>query len=236
MTEGRDRRRLALIGTPIWAVLVLGFIVMLGDRPLSFAGRTASDIGAPTGRAALVYRDRENAFFQWGTRIYTEPLLTPHYAKVVYITERQRSDRARVFEAAGALLRDYAEVDVFLAVHGERALRRGFKMLPHRERLRLVYSTGCADARYGAAWTALGADAFVGHDGRMSVSPLFYVYFLRRWIEGHPLAEAVQQANAQMKTRLWWGAWLVGGDALGEALVSQTTARIVGDAQQRIGR
>lgn len=211
---------------------VLALVVMLGDRPLS----RQPGYGAPAGRAALVYRDRENAFFQWGTRIYTEPLLARHYAEVVYITERERADRGRLFEAAGAMLSAYAAVDVFLAVHGERALRRGFGRLANRERLRLVYSTGCADARYGDAWIALGADAFVGHDGRMSVSPLFYVYFLRRWIEGHSLADAVQQANAQMKNRLWWGGWLVGGSTLGEALVSQTRARIVGDPQRRIGQ
>lgn len=218
--------------TPIWAACVLTLVVLLGDRPLT----REAGYGTPTGRAALVYRDRENAFFQWGTRIYTEPLLTPHYAEVIYVTERRRGDRARLLTAARGLLDRHGQVDVFLAVHGSRGLHHDFKRLPNRDRLGLVYSTGCADGRFGDRWLQAGADAFVGHDGQWSVSPLFYVYFLRRWIEGHPLADAVAQANAQMRLRLGWGVRLIAGRAIGESLVAQTTARVDGDTALRIGR
>lgn len=212
-------------------LLTVLVIIVVGDRPLV----RAPGYGTPTGRAALAYRDREIPFFQWGTQIFTQPLLEDHYAEVRYITERQRGDRRLLFSAAADLLAKYESVDVFLAVHGERRLRRGFRHLPHRERLRLVYSTGCADARFGQDWLDLGADAFVGHDGVLSVSPLFYVYFLRRWVEGLPLVTAVEQANAQMANRLAASRLMVGA-AQAHALVNQTRARIVGEARRTIGQ
>ena len=218
--------------TPIWALLVLGLVVIVGDRPLA----RQPGYGEPAGRAALVYRDRENPFFQWGTQLYTEALLAPHYAEVVYVTERSFDDRARFYVAAAAVLGRHAAVDVFLPVHGERRLRLGFAHLPHRERLRVVYSTGCGDARFGDAWLALGADAFVGHDGQYSVSPAFYTWFLRRWVEGRPLGDAVALANTQMANRLGWIGRLIGGAAVGERMVAQTRARVIGDAQLRIGQ
>ena len=46
-----------------------------------------------------------------------------------------------------------------------------------------------------------GADVYVGHSGR-SESPVFYVYFLRRWLRGVPIADAVAASNENTRTVL----------------------------------
>ncbi|MEZ4474925.1 MAG: hypothetical protein R3F60_29870 [bacterium] len=185
---------MALLFTLAWTA-----VLIVGDRP-RFLGPGAE---AATGRAALAWRDREIPFFQWGTQLYMLPLLRGVYSEVAYLTEREPRDLERLVDAAADLLARYEQVDVFLAVHGGRALPHVFRRIPEhlRQRLRLVYSTGCGDAAFGRRWLDLGADAFVGHRGQLSISPIFLVYFLRRWSEGQGLAEAVVQANAQAARR-----------------------------------
>ena len=63
-----------------------------------------------------------------------------------------------------------------------------------RRKLRLVYNTGCFDAAQNQKWLELGARTYVGHVG-LSESPVFYVYFLRRWIRGGAIREIVAESN-----------------------------------------
>lgn len=231
MTVRPDRRRLALVVTLALALLSLATVVVVGDRP-----RWRTDgFGDPAGRAAVAFRDREIPFFQWGTELYMVPLLEGAYAEVAYLTQRQPSDLLRLVEVVEEQLRRHETVDLFLAVHGGRTLPGLFGRIDPdlRSRLRLVYSTGCGDAWFGERWLELGADAFVGHDGEMSMSPIFLVYFLRRWSEGHPVADAVALANEQAAHRLAVAQAL---SPPGFDLVRQTHARALGDLQRGIGR
>jgi hypothetical protein len=127
-------------------------------------------------------------------------------------------------------------VDLFLTVHGSGFVF-WFQELPPdlTRRLRLVYSTGCGDFWQAQAWLRMGADAFVGHPGQMSASPVFYVYFLRRWVRGHPLDQAVGEANEKAGARLMLaGAWS-GGELDGAQLAKETEAVAAGHAALTIG-
>jgi len=218
------RRRLATVGTLAVALVAALVVVVGGDRP---RWRTAG-FGDPTTRGAVAFRDQENAFFQWGTELYLVPLLEGAYGEVAYVTQRGPGDLRRLARAIEGMLQRHTVVDLFLAVHGGKAL-------PHlladidpalRARLRLVYSTGCGDGHIGHWWLDAGADAFVGHDGQLSISPIFLVYFMRRWSEGHSVATALAQANAQTKNRL---ALVDGLEVVPFSLVDETTARALGD-------
>jgi len=96
-------------------------------------------------------------------------------------------------------LKRYPQVDLFILAHDNR-LVTWIEGLPaeQRERLRLVYNTGCYDLKQGPLWLSLGAKAYVGHPG-YSVSPVFYFYFLRRWTRGIKLADAIEESNALMR-------------------------------------
>lgn len=225
-----DRRRLALFGTLAVALISVLVVVVGGDQP---RWRTEG-VGDSTTRGAVAYRDQENAFFQWGTELYMVPLLEGAYAEVAYVTQRGPEDLRRLTQAIEAMLGRHTVVDLFLAVHGARTLPYLMADIDPalRARLRLVYSTGCGDGHIGHWWLEMGADTFVGHHGQFSVSPVFLVYFLRRWSEGLSVAEATQVANGQTANRLG----LV--DALGLlelSLVDETVARTQGDTTLRLG-
>ena len=94
-----------------------------------------------------------------------------------------------------------------------------------RRKLRLVYNTGCRDLSQKDEWLGLGARAYVGHVG-LSESPVFYVYFLRRWLRGATLDDAIARSNA--RTEAFLGAGL-------EGLLSDSTATIAGTHAARAG-
>ncbi|MCB9546108.1 MAG: hypothetical protein H6706_09680 [Myxococcales bacterium] len=220
-----DRPRAPRVVVGLLFLLSWTVVLVVGDRPRALG----PGAGPKAGRAAVAWRDHEIPFFQWGTQLYTLPLLRGVYAEVAYVTERTPADRDRLVRATEDLLRRYEAVDVFLAVHGGRTLPHVFRQIDPslRRHLRLVYSTGCADAVFGERWLELGAQAFVGHRGRLSISPIFFVYFLRRWSEGRTLAEAVVAANAQAANRL---GPIAGFLPDGLDPVAETRAELLGDA------
>ena len=187
------RRRVAAIvaiALPLVALLLVATVV---ERP--FAPRR---LPAAPRRAAVAIRDDVIAFQKWGTRTFTLPYLAHGYEHVAYFTQTRDDDRRDAFLAAiceAAAAND--EVDVFLLAHGNEFVRWVATLDPAVTRkLRLVYNTGCGDASQSERWLAMGADAYVGHVGE-SESPIFYVYFLRRWNAGWPLDAAVDDANAE---------------------------------------
>ena len=172
-------------------------------------------VRAPSGRerrAAVAIRDRVPPLQQWGSRQFTWPYLVRHYEAAWYFT--QPSSNACKAEFLGALdsaLSRYPEVDLFLLAHHNDYLSWVAELpAARRHRLRLVYNSGCRDLRQGPAWIALGAAAYVGHRG-VSASPVFYVYFLRRWARGLPLAEAVERSDRLMRMAFVRAEKLSGG-------------------------
>jgi len=197
-----DRRRLALVVTPLLAALALAAVVAGGDRPL--ARRGAHESGRT--RAAVALRDHVIPFQKWGTKLFTLPHLEEGYERVFYLTQDGPGDkRAELVAALEHALAEYDDVDLFLLAHGNRFVEWVEAIDPAlRRKLRLIYNTGCGGAWQAEEWLATGADVYVGHWATQSMSPLFYLFFLRRWVRGWPLVEAVEMSNRAASQRLGW--------------------------------
>jgi hypothetical protein len=147
-------------------------------------------------RAAVAIRDDVTPFQKWGSREFTLPYLECYYDRAWYITLSGDQSQVRDFvSSVRTALAEYTAVDLYLLAHSN-SLIRWVETIPEsdRRRLRLVYNTGCTDLQQGPEWLELGAKAYVGHAGE-SLSPVFYVYFLRRWTRGDRLDEAVGEGN-----------------------------------------
>lgn len=188
--------------TPLFCLAALAVAVAVGDMPM---GRARSlDTGET--RAAVALRDHVIPFQKWGTKLFTLPHLEESYDRVYYLTQETFGDKREELAAAVAdALATHDHVDLFLLAHGNRFVDWLDGIDPvARQKLRLVYNTGCGGADQGEDWIALGADAYVGHPALQSLSPVFYVFFLRRWVRGHGLADAVDAANRAAHRRLGW--------------------------------
>jgi len=197
-----DRRRLALVLTPLIALAALVLVVIVGDRPI--LRQRSLDTGS--SRAAVAIRDHVIPFQKWGTKLFTLPHLEDAYDRVYYLTQNGYHDKQYTFELAiEDALRHHDQVDIFLLAHGNRFIDWVEHIDPVlRQKIRLVYNTGCGDSRQAPMWLAIGADAYVGHPALHSLSPAFYFFFLRRWVRGYSLAEAVAEANRAAARRLDW--------------------------------
>jgi hypothetical protein len=168
-------RRIALAST----LLTLASVPWLTEPPLGPARR------APR-IAAIAVRDDVSAFQELGTALFTRPALERSYGEVVYLTlgpERASwEDASRALERLGG---EYERVDIFLLTHGNFVTRLFAATEAARAgKIGLVYHTGCGNAYEASRWLALGARTFIGHRGPRSMSPVYYVAFLRRWLRG----------------------------------------------------
>jgi len=227
-----DRRRLALfvaLSLPLASLLVVASAI---ERPFVPVRRSASN----ERRAAVAIRDDVIPFQKWGTRLFTLPSLESAYERVSYFTQTAADDRRAAFVEAIRVSANACDVvDVFLLAHGNRFVDWVAALEPAvTAKLRLVYDTGCGDVAQAERWIALGADAYVGHVG-LSTSPVFYVYFLRRWVAGRQLATAVQDSNGAAETILRVAAPpFVGRDGV-DALVAGSRAELAGRGELSIG-
>jgi hypothetical protein len=153
--------------------------------------------------AAVAIRDLVPGYQQWGTEKFTVPKLNDGYDAHWYLTESKRGEKHKAFvDALTEACTKYDAVDVWLLAHGNHYIDWAAEVpMPERGRLRLVYDTGGGSAELGTEWIRLGAKAFVGHPSS-NVAPLFYARFLPAWLEGKPLKDAVDTANAAMKDDL----------------------------------
>jgi hypothetical protein len=156
-------------------------------------------------RAAIGLRDHEIPFFKQGTKLYTLPNLQRHYNEVAYFTQDDLwwKQLHVVTPHLRRLLETHEVVDIWLLVHGRKAWWQWLEALPPElcQKVRLVYSTGCADASDETTleWLQLGATSYVSHPGQISASPFFYFYFLRHWLRGESLQDAVAHANDRIE-------------------------------------
>jgi hypothetical protein len=224
--DGLTRRAfLARAATALTGASALGFGSCVLEHPIS-SGDPARGRGS---RAALAIRDRANPFFQQGTKLFTVPNLERGYAEVSYWTQREHH-AAYHDDIAGTLarlLREYEHVDVWLSVY---AGKPWWELLEGAERApRLVYSTGGADVRFASEWLDRGVQTYVSHAGIYSVSPIFYVYFLRRWLGGQTVEDAVRVANARVEPRLTFLLEQLADPARARMLWEETRAMAFGD-------
>jgi hypothetical protein len=227
-------RRSALL-TTVFVVLALGgAVVGVSDAPVSDRA-----VGAQrTKVAALAVRDHVVPFQKWGTKMFTLPALEEHYDEVAYFTQRWPRDRTtELLTSLTELLRHHDQVDVFVLAHSNALFFDVASIEPELTRkLRLVYDTGCSDAHQAGEWVALGADVHVGHPGATSVSPVFYFYFLRRWLRGWSANDAVQEANRKTRARLRWVSPLAESFVGPVDLVESTRAVVHGEGQVSLWR
>jgi len=178
----------------IWLVAWFADGLMLRNAKSSFRSE----------RAVLAIRDSVPSFQQFGTELFTNPYLEAYYDESYYFTQKTRLDQKELIMASlERLTKKYETVDIFILAHTNRYLY-WFKKLPAklRKKIHLVYNTGCHNAGQGKSWLKLGADAYVGHKGKTSLSPFFYVYFLRRWVSGYSLNQAVEESNNRAKIEI----------------------------------
>jgi hypothetical protein len=194
------RKSLAVIvpifffGASLWLIAWIADGLML---------RNAKEIPR-SKRAVLAIRDSVPSYEQFGTELFTEPYLSAYYDESYFFTQKGRNDQKElILESLKRLTTNYDCVDIFILAHTNPYLY-WFEGLPKhlRQKIRLVYNTGCRNADQGKGWLKLGAKAYIGHKGKTSLSPFFYVYFLRRWVSGLRLDIAVKESNKIAKDEI----------------------------------
>lgn len=187
-------------------------------------------VSPPVRCAAIALRDNVTPFQKWGSRTFTIDNLVTAYSRTWYFTQTaENNQKIELLAALDRALTEYDAVDLFLLAHGNRFVE-WVREIPaeKRNRLRLVYNTGCENLDQNRLWLAIGAKTYVGHPG-VSMSPIFYVYFLRRWTRGWTVAEAVREGNTRMRGTLGRVEILSAGTLNGEALYRASEAAAFGN-------
>lgn len=173
---------------------------------LVLAGCARRPAPAPgEGVVAVAFRDAVPDWQRVGTRGFSVHYLEQGYDQVTYLeADALGAEAPAVLEHALAdALRKNRAVDLFLLVNGGDSTGVVARLSPElRSKLRLVYNTGASGGAQGASWMELGARAYVSHPGWANLAPFFYVDFLRDWIDGEPLDDAVGHANRALHQRL----------------------------------
>lgn len=220
------------VGTLALFLLAVAFVLSVTEVPV--AGRKPATPGAR--RAAVALRDNVSPFQKWGSRNFTIDNLNAAYDRTWYFTQNPEYNRkAEVLEALNRALVEYDAVDLFLLAHGNR-FYEWVREIPaeRRAKLRLVYNTGCENLDQHRMWLALGAKTYVGHPG-VSMSPIFYVYFLRRWTSGWTVAEATREGNLRMRGVLGRVQFASAGILDADELYRSSEAAVFGDAGLTMG-
>jgi hypothetical protein len=180
------------------------FVFMISEPPLLLRPPA---LDGRESRAAVSIRDHEMPLLKWVTRMFVLQHTARHYNEVWYFTEfagREGDRKAEFQQAVEEALENYEHVDIFILAHSNHYYERVRAIEKDTDRLRLVYNTGCYDISQSNIWQELGADTYVGHPGD-SDSHLFYFYFMRRWVRGYEIEEAVAEANTETKHLIYRG-------------------------------
>jgi len=188
--------------------------------------------------AAIAIRDTVPLFQAFGSRYFTMSYLNEHYDSVYYVTEYSPYEKKEVFlKELERMLNENDTVDVYLLAHSNSYVSWFLSGdLKNLHKIRLVYNTGCTDLSQAPYWMHLKVNAYVGHSGDYSQSPFFYIYFLRRWVNGMPLDQAVSQSNNGSDRLLSLFHYFIPIPLSGEDLIKQSRATISGQENLTIGR
>ena len=222
----------ALIALALTGLAYGGVVYLIGDG-LFRNTRVPPD---RERRAALAIRDHVTPFQQWGSEVFTRRYLSRYYDASWYFTQACKGDLKEEFIAClNNALERYPQVDLFLLAHKNSYVEWVAQLTPERrQRLRLVYNTGCHNQEQGPQWLELGAKAYVGHRGT-TWSPFFYFFFLRRWILGSNVDCAVDESSRLMETRLKEWELISLGHWNAASLIYESSASYFGDGQLRVG-
>ena len=186
-------------------------------------------------RAAVAIRDNVSPFQKWGSEVFTLRYLERYYGGSWYFTQSKKGDlEAEITSCLEDALEHYRYVDLYLLAHSNEYVEWVARLpAQRRQRLRLVYNTGCHNKSQGPQWLELGAKAYVGHPGE-SWSSVFYYFFLRHWTRQGTIQEAVDRSNHLMDTTLReWEAITLGHWAAAPLMENSVASRY-GDGQLRL--
>jgi hypothetical protein len=186
-------------------------------------------------RAALAIRDNVTPFQKWGSAVFTRRYLTRYYGGSWYFTQSRKDDlEQEITSCLDHALEHYPSVDLYLLAHKNNFVQWVTKLpAERRQRLRLVYNTGCYNQSQGPQWLALGAKVYVGHPGE-SWSSVFYYYFLRHWTRGGTVQQAMDASNHLMEKTLREWEMITFGYWHAASLMEDSVASCYGDAQLRL--
>lgn len=222
MAQKRSRRAL---GVTVSTLVSLIALVCLVETPFwRFDAARGKE-----RRAAVAMRGVDPPAVLWVSKVFTLPYLEKYYAQTTYITELPDSDAQQAFVAGleEALAR-YETVDVFILAHSNHYEEWLEGIDPGlRQKIRLVYNTGCHNTSTAPAWIEAGATTAVAHPG-VSESPIFFFFFLRRWTLGENIDDALAESNRRMRWVVDWQARLPVGDIDPEVVYQETEAQCFG--------
>jgi hypothetical protein len=183
----------AAVVTGVIIITCFGLVIYVIERPVY-----TQDVDKKYGVIAI--RDHVHSFQKSGTRLFSLPYLNKKYEEVVYFTQGYRDEhRARFVYNLDRLLHTHDSVDVFLLAHSNQYYTWIEEIDGElRKKIRLVYNTGCSGSLQAPAWERMGVRNYVSHQSPLSISPVFYFYFLRRYGNGYPLEKAIEESNAAM--------------------------------------
>ena len=227
---GARRAIVVAITIPVAALLTI-FIA---------AGAILPPTGVVAGResrAAVAIRDDVTPFQKWVTRAFTYGQLTANYDHVEYLTQESDDPKHSAFVTAlEAALERYDAVDLFLLAHTNRYIDWVSEIDPDlRHRIRLVYNSGCQGTSQADDWLDTGAGVYVGHPGE-SESEIFYVYFLRRWLRGSSVHNALEASNRDTHAFLILSRRLLFAGRPLDELWTETRAAVVGEDDTTVAR
>lgn len=204
----------------------MGLVAWLSDLPL-LPGKSYQN---KKNRCVIAIRDNVIPFQKFGTRLFTEPYLNSAYDKVYYFTQYDNDDKKDSFILAlNEALDNYRTVDIFLLAHGNAFYEwiRDIDTVKVK-RIRMVYNTGCSGILQSEYWLQSGVGSYISHKGPVSFSPVFYFYFLRRYISGNSIDEVVDESNIKTENSINRFGWLSKDPGFVNTMITDTRAEIAG--------
>lgn len=225
------KKKLAQILSLLSFSSAIFFVFMLNDNEfLKTSNTNDKDHGA-----VFVIRDSVPAYQRFFTAYFIKDYLSKYYDAVVYeCQESQQGAPKRTMIQLQELLKKYEKVDILIMAHTNQYQKWLTTISPKlRSRIRLVYNSGCTNALQYKEWLGLGISAYVGHKGKISLSPFFFISFLRKWVNGKTLQYAVNSANSLLPIQIAYFDHIVPNDQ-NICFVHQTKAYMYGHGTTKI--
>ncbi|MBC7862960.1 MAG: hypothetical protein IAF38_08285 [Bacteroidia bacterium] len=183
-----------LLFTILFFLICLFVSVIVTDYPLSFSSLSKKNI------SAIVLRDNVSPLQKRGTAWLTFHYFEQYYAEFDYIETSHRHfykpDQKEFIYNLNRLLKSSDSVDVFFLAHGNfyyEMLNEVDSVL--RKKIRMAYNSGCGNNDQCLYYQKQKVNYYVAHSGDNSISPVFYIFFIRRLFSEPGLAQAVKKSN-----------------------------------------
>jgi hypothetical protein len=178
---------LLIVATSHLAAMVVDFSFLPKHRKEKFTN------------AVVAIRDNVPGYQKLATKLFSKPWFNRMYDGVSYLEEKDIVTQERKFkEAIIGSAKLYDSVDIFILAHGNRMVVWLYDIADSiKGKIRLVYNCGCDNYKQGDIWKGQGVKYYLAHNGKLSLSPVFYFFFLKRWTAGCDLESCIKTANAK---------------------------------------